>query len=320
MSPFTSFDLARRCLHRVLPAVALSALLLVPVGCADTIASSKPSRSAGLKLYTEGSYVDAAGAFRNAVRQDPRDYKSHYYLGASYDALKSYHQAIQSYRAALDVMNVTFKGRGDEEFRTRILDGLANSLAKGGDRTTVTEALGGTKVTQAEVKFTEAKVARILGDADTALIDYKQAMLLDPQDFYIAKEYGLYLQSLGQAPQANIVLRRAYAINSRDKQVNAALAQLGVVTGPSLKDRDDLVKPPVPEGPLPEVDWTKVGSALTGRGGNRPRPPEATAAEPAGARLEPDLATDADAGAAGPIDDPQGFTQPEFTPVDAPRD
>ena len=32
-----------------------------------------------------------------------------------------------------------------------------------------------------------------------------------------------------------------------------------MVPGPALKDEAALVKPPLPEGPLPEVEWNKIG-------------------------------------------------------------
>src|SRR5687767_7344729 len=70
-------------------------------GCADVITYASDARRDGLKNMQEGNTVDAAGSFRNAVRQDPRDYKSYYYLGQCYDQMNSQHQAIQSYRSGL---------------------------------------------------------------------------------------------------------------------------------------------------------------------------------------------------------------------------
>ena len=107
----------------------------------------------------------------------------------------------------------------------------------GRDRTFgIDEAAAGAKVTQSEQKFIQAKVYRYLDDPDSALAHYKQAALLESGNFYILREYGLYLEKLKQDAMATPVLRRAYAINSRDKDVNAALERLGTVTGPSLKD------------------------------------------------------------------------------------
>ena len=40
------------------------------------------------------------------------------------------------------------------------------------------------------------------------------------------------------------------------------MQRLGIVPGPSLKDKDDLAKPLLPRGPIPEVDMAKVKSSL----------------------------------------------------------
>lgn len=243
--------------------LVLFSLTLGMAGCADVISYASDARRDGLKRMGEGNYVDAAGSFRNAVRQDPRDYKSFYYLGQCYDQMQSHHQAIQSYRSALDVMNVTLEGREDKPFRLKVIDGLAISLAKGGDRTFDSETVSD-KSKPEEVKFITAKVYRNLGDADMALANYEQATQLDPREFAYIKEYGLYLEQLGQTAPATPVLKKAYGMNSRDPEVGAALERLGVVPGPSLKERDQLVKPPIPQGPLPEVDLSKVGALLPG--------------------------------------------------------
>src|ERR1051325_26272 len=61
-------------LFAITPLAALS-------GCADVVTYSAKSQEEGMRFYSEKAYGDAAGAFRNAIRQDPRDYKSHFYLG-----------------------------------------------------------------------------------------------------------------------------------------------------------------------------------------------------------------------------------------------
>jgi len=70
--------------------VAVSALLrrsMVPVvllaslsGCAGMFTPHEDPKVAGMRLYRQQDYTDAAGSFRNAIRTDPRDYQSHYYL------------------------------------------------------------------------------------------------------------------------------------------------------------------------------------------------------------------------------------------------
>lgn len=221
-------------------------------GCAEVTASSKHSREQGQKLYTEGEYVDASGAFRKAVREDPTDYRSWYWLGQSYDKSQSYHQAMQAYRTALDVRKRTAPGREDEAMRVKIIDALGRSIAAGNDRT-FTEAKG--RQATAEEKYIEAKAFEYLGDADSAIDAYQQAARLDNKDFAIVKDYALYLEKVqGMRDPAVKQLKRAYQMNDKDPQVIAALRRNGVVPGPSLKEPEQLAKPSVPKGPLPEVD------------------------------------------------------------------
>ena len=225
-------------------------------GCAEVVASSKHSREHGQKLYAEGEYTDAAGAFRKGVREDPTDYRSWYWLGQSYDKTQSYHQAIQAYRTALDVRKRTLPGREDEAMRVKIIDALGKSIAAGNDHAFTTQAKGAQPT--AEDKYVEAKAFEYMGDADSAIDAYQQAVLLDKKDFAIAKDYGLYLEKVpAMRDQAVKQLKRAYQLNAKDPQVVAALRRNGVVPGPSLKDPEQLAKPSVPKGPLPEMDVKK---------------------------------------------------------------
>jgi tetratricopeptide (TPR) repeat protein len=239
-------------LRRIARGVVLTACGFALAGCAEVVASSKHSREQGQKLYAEGEYVDASGAFRKGVREDPTDYRSWYWLGQSYDKSQSYHQAMQAYRTALDVRKRTAPGREDAAMRVKIIDALARSIAAGNDRT-FTETKG--KVVTGEEKYIEAKAFDYMGDADSAIDSYQQAVRLDGKDFAIAKDFGLYLEKVqGMRDPAVKQLKRAYQMNDRDPQVIAALRRNGVVPGPSLKEPEQLAKPSLPKGPLPEVD------------------------------------------------------------------
>jgi tetratricopeptide (TPR) repeat protein len=234
----------------------LGAVLAVG-GCSDVITYSKESRAKGLDLYDQGAYADAAGAFRNAIRQNPADYRSHYYLGACYAQDKNYHEAIQQYQTCLAIMPSSLEGASDRPFRMKTLDGLAAAFAATGDRPVESpEAAAGAD--SSEQFFLLAKVNRNLGDADAALEAYHQAQLLNPDDFYVIKEYGLYLLKLNQVQQADPELRHAYTLNDKDDEVNAALRQIGVVPGPGLKPEADMQQPIIPEGPIPSVDLSKI--------------------------------------------------------------
>jgi tetratricopeptide (TPR) repeat protein len=94
-----------------------------------------------------------------------------------------------------------------------------------------------------------------MGDADSAIDTYQQAALIDRKDFAIAKDYGLYLEQIpGKRDEAVRQLKKAYQLNNKDPEVAAALRRVGIVPGPSLKEQEQLAKPSVPKGPLPEMD------------------------------------------------------------------
>src|SRR3954465_8777578 len=91
----------------VLAALAVAALALSMTGCADMITYAQETREKGIKAYDAGDYALAAGTFRSALKQDPRDYLSDYYLGLSSLQLKNYSQALVSFRSCIDNQNLT---------------------------------------------------------------------------------------------------------------------------------------------------------------------------------------------------------------------
>jgi tetratricopeptide (TPR) repeat protein len=232
---------------------ALAMTVLSAAGCGDTITFATESRKQGLSLYKEGNYADAAGSFRNAVKQDPRDYRSYYYLGTSYDAMQRYQEAIGSYRSALDTMNVTLEGKNDTQFRRRVVDALAIAVSKSSDRQRqIDNIVAAGKGRETPEQFVLlGKIHRYSNDPDGAIEAYNRAALLDPKDFAVAKEYGLYLVQINQTERGETVLRRAYQMNPRDQEVLEGLRKIGVVPGPSLKDENQLAQPGIPKGPLP---------------------------------------------------------------------
>lgn len=244
--------------------LALAAILpLASAGCADIMASSADDRNKGIQLYNDGSYADAAGAFHNAIKVTPGDYRSHYYLGRSYDSMKAHQQAISSYRTALGLSKRAYETPEQREFQWKIYDGLAAALASSPAGDSDIAALQQKQPSTAEDQLILAKIHRLRGDVDSALDAYKQSVMLDPSSLGVAKEYGLYLLQLNQADQARAQLKRAYVLNRRasraeDREVVAALRSVGVIPGPSLGEERDLVQPPLPQGPLPEVDVSKI--------------------------------------------------------------
>lgn len=238
---------------------SVAAVSALSGGCGDVITYAGEARQAGIKLYNEGQYAEAAGSFQSAIKQRPQDYESYYYLGRTHEAMGSYHQAVQAYRTTLTIMSNSLKGPKDEEFRLKALDGLSKAIAAGKDPSLEQAAFAKTNgPSTAEDVWVVAKARRLEGDIDSALVEYAKAASMDPQSQPLAKDYGLFLVSLNQRTAALNELRRAYAINYRkrlpeDPEVTEGLRTLGVVPGPSLADEKDLRKPVIPVGPIPEV-------------------------------------------------------------------
>ena len=224
------FSRGRLSRHMLGAALAVSSLITL-TGCSDVLTYANKSRDEGMQLYREGDYADAAGAFRNAIRQDPRHYESHYYLAVCYDKMGQHHQAFSEYRTALDVMDRSLAGKSDYTTRPQIIESYAQSIARHdtGDIELSTLIQKADASRQGRDWLVLAKVYRIRGDADSAIDSYRRAAHWDAQGFAVRKEYGLYLLELNQAKDAEYYLRQAYRINAEDEQVNTGLRQLGLV-------------------------------------------------------------------------------------------
>src|ERR1700704_5104399 len=114
--------IARHCSNLIRSVGLATALVVVGstlTGCAGMFVKAEDPQTAGLRLYQEKNYTEAAGAFRNAVRQNPLDYKSQYYLAVALDADGRYQESVEAYRAALGVQNVTYAGQDDKPFRQK---------------------------------------------------------------------------------------------------------------------------------------------------------------------------------------------------------
>jgi tetratricopeptide (TPR) repeat protein len=256
-------------------------LSLLLYGCSDMITFAQQDRETGVDSYNRGDYAKAAGAFRAALRQDPRDYMSHYYLGLSSLQLHNYQQALVAFRSCIDTQNITLAGAEDNGTRLKAMDGLAQAIMRSDDGdlevNKIEQIARNARGSAASREFMVlAKVYRYRLLPDMAIDYYDRAITNDPKNFDFAKEYGLYCEQLQQTAKARSALEQAYALNVSDRDVTAALLRLGIIPGPSLRSPDDLAKPLIPKGPIPEVDMAKVRSTLGIGGGveeNRPAIP-----------------------------------------------
>jgi tetratricopeptide (TPR) repeat protein len=242
-------------------------------GCADMVTYSKDSRREGIELYNRGAYADSAGAFKNAVRQNPRDYRSYYYLGASNEQLQQYQQAIAAYKTSYQVIVTTMEGKQDPDFRILVMNGLASAIAKSDTREVELNTLEHRARTRAvpDDWYVLGRIYALRGDADNAIEALVRAATIDPNNYQFARDAGLYLEQVGQTAEAVPLLRRAYSLSQgTDKQVSAALRRLGVIPGPSLKDESQLSRPIVPKGPIPSIQLPPQPGPVAGAPGNAP--------------------------------------------------
>jgi tetratricopeptide (TPR) repeat protein len=222
----------------ILCASLASAMVLGLVGCAglsDMAADSTQNREAGNQYYNAGKYGDAVGAYTSATRQDPRDFRAQFGLACAYDQLHHYQQALQQYETTLDVMSRTLAGQESPEFRAHVIDALASCIARSAVNSEITALKQKAPADHTgESYYILAKAYAYKGDADSALEAYNQGALLAPKNFYLARDYGLYLEKLGQNQKAATELTSAYRLNQNDAQVNAALRKVGITPGPQL--------------------------------------------------------------------------------------
>src|SRR5688500_12762792 len=214
-----------KALARLLVGSLAVVLLAGHTGCTDTVTFAGNNREAGMIAYNEARYTDSAGSFKAALKQDPRDYQSHYWLGQSLLQLGQYQSASVAFRSCLDTRNVTLAGREDETIQAKAVEGLAQCIVKSDDDVEVNKieqiARGASGSKAAQEFFLLAKVYRYKGLPDMALDYYNRACLQDNRNFTYLKDYGLYLEQLQQNANAEQTLRQAYALNANDAEVNA---------------------------------------------------------------------------------------------------
>jgi tetratricopeptide (TPR) repeat protein len=236
--------------------IAGFAFAFLSAGCAELITYSKKSESEGDKLMAAGRVEEAAGAYRNATQQNPAAYASFLKLGQAYEQLGREQQALQSYRAAVDVAPAT-KLKEDLEFREKAVNGLAGCIARSASRDAEMNASSekAGKSGKAVDWYVIARTYVAAGDADNAIDAYDRAMLASSsQDQPIAKSFGLYLAQIGQNKRAEATLTKAYQLKPDDAEVVAALRKIGVVPGPSLLEAEQMHQPMIPKGPIPELE------------------------------------------------------------------
>jgi cytochrome c-type biogenesis protein CcmH/NrfG len=199
-------------------------------GCTETFSQSFIWYDKGVKLYKANELDDAAGAFRRATKQNPRNYQAFFMLGEVYALQGRNGEALRAYSAALDVLPTTREGRLDHAFRQQIIDRYAQYIASIPSRDIEIASLE-TRAAERNTATDWLLLARTLvasGDADGAIDAYNKALLAGLDDISVRRSFGLYLASLGQTRRASPYLRDAYTENPRDTEVIEALRAAGI--------------------------------------------------------------------------------------------
>ena len=255
--------LSRRLLQ-LAAAGPLAAALLAVVGCAEPFTYSATETATGRTYIDEQDYDSAGQIFARQIQRNPKDYTAFYYLGQAQEGNGREQEAIRSYRTGLEVMPLSPAGRDDPAMQFKLIDALSESLAKNDADGSMLAQIEKTSKGDADKKLLVAMTHAKAGRPDSALGSFREAMTLDRTDPQIAKQYGLYLESLRQPDAAGQVLTRAYRLDTTDQDVAAALLRVGIVPGPSLLSKNDLATPLIPLGPLPEVRFVEPDAAPAG--------------------------------------------------------
>jgi Flp pilus assembly protein TadD len=231
---------------------ALSALL---GGCAEPLTYSQDFKHNGLAQYNRGEYLDAAGSFSAAAKQDPTDYMTQYYLGLCDEKTGQMESAVAAYRLCLKLRPQMPAGRADVGTREKVLAHLAPLIARGDFADPEINAIQ--KEASAEHLSEDyrllARVYALRGDADSAVSSYKDGFIYAPDDFVLAKEYGFYLLKLDQTAEGTRILKKAWQLDPTDRQVASALRDLGV-TDAQMIVRSDRIEASEPQT-TPQTAW-----------------------------------------------------------------
>jgi tetratricopeptide (TPR) repeat protein len=265
-----------RLIHRiVLAAVAVGSLCIV-TGCGtDMLTYAQDAKREGIGQYNDGNYADAIGSFRNAVRQDPTDAEAEYWLGLSYEQTQNYHEAINAYKTALAVMPEWGSAHFNRGLHDKAFDRLARVIAQDDPANVEVDMIS----TEAQSSKSDidywllGRIFRYRGDADTAMDDYHRSIQINPDNFIVQKELGLYLEQLGQMQEASAVLRDAYRLNQYDDEVNQALRNIGMTPGPDLYQQNQAkTVPPSSPDVFPGVTPVAPAGQVDGPDQNIPAP------------------------------------------------
>jgi tetratricopeptide (TPR) repeat protein len=136
----------------------------------------------GTREFNKGDFAEAIEAFKKAVDEDPKDYKSCYALGQSYEKLNKAKEAAEAYEEALKIKSDYLPAReaaGLLYFQQKKFQEAEVHLKEA--RTLKSEV--------AEIYYCLGEIEQRENACKTAIIAYNQALKLKPD--YVAARNGL---------------------------------------------------------------------------------------------------------------------------------
>jgi len=220
--------------RRSVSGVSTKAVLWLSIVCMFIAAGCEPNpvlRRKGIDAFHAGEVTQADRHFTKAVRQDPTDWKSLYYLG----------KVRLEQDRALDATLVLEKAlslRNDHEQTPQILDALAQSLYQQGETARLHTMLQ-RAIDEYETSRDFLRLAKFMGktgDRDSAKVALRKATYFArPGDATPWLALADFYESLDDTDQTIDALRRALAINPRSRQVRTRLRKYGIVPGPTVQ-------------------------------------------------------------------------------------
>ncbi|MCX5660926.1 MAG: hypothetical protein NTW19_14570 [Planctomycetota bacterium] len=213
---------------RTLAALLGGLLLTLAVGCQEP---NSLLRRQGMEALWANDVARADNRFTKAVKQDPTDWKSQYYVGVV--RIKQ-GQALEA-QLVLEKALTLRPREGDET--QDILDSLAESIYAQNQPANLSAMLQKAADEYGTVRDYTRQGTYLgkIGDVDGAKLAFRKAIKMaqkdDPQPFIALADY---LESAGDTQGAIRALKMAYSIMPRSERLAERFRHYGIVPGPTV--------------------------------------------------------------------------------------
>ncbi|MCG3138721.1 MAG: hypothetical protein HJJLKODD_02589 [Phycisphaerae bacterium] len=207
-------------------------------------------RRQGLQMVQDQRYEAAAGAFREAMLRVPQHTDNlcdiawcHLRIAEQYMSREDPQAASREIDVAINYYNRAIKYYPGYQ---RALDGKNHALEMKGQ---YVEALATIQWASRNVGPDAATHIRLAqeyaerGDADRALLTYRQAVAMEPENPVPNRMIGQYYLTLGRRDEAVYYLQRSYQLDPTQTLVAEELDRLGVEVAPPSADQAVINEP-----------------------------------------------------------------------------